>query len=236
MSRPNQKVVMFAQLLASRPPRQRATGGLVGSVVLHGAMIGGALYATMRPHVLRARADAVSKLVYVEPQRTPTPPPMAPAAPVVPPTGLPPVGPIIIDHLPPPTINLLPSPTDNSLFPVVRGPLGVPAVPTSATPAAAPLTAEQVEVPAALAPRSPLPRFPQLLRSSGIGGSARFRFVVDTAGRVEMSTVEQVSASHEAFAIAVRNALPAMRFLPAQVGGRPVRQLVELPFVFNVTR
>jgi TonB family protein len=70
----------------------------------------------------------------------------------------------------------------------------------------------------------------------GIDGSARFRFIVDSLGRVEMPSVEQVQATHDAFAFAVRNTLARMRFTPALVQGKPVRQLVELPFVFRVER
>jgi hypothetical protein len=43
-----------------------------------------------------------------------------------------------------------------------------------------------------------------------------------------------VRATHEIFVIAVRNALPNMRFVPAEVRGRKVRQLVQEPFVFAI--
>ena len=81
-----------------------------------------------------------------------------------------------------------------------------------------------------------MPKYPNLLRSSGIDGTARMRFVVDTLGRAEMATAVDVDATNPAFAFAIRSTLPRMRFVPAQVGGRPVRQLVELPVVFHVGR
>jgi protein TonB len=38
------------------------------------------------------------------------------------------------------------------------------------------------------------------------------------------------------FEQAVRSALPNMRFLPAEIGGRKVKQLVQQPFVFALQR
>lgn len=43
-----------------------------------------------------------------------------------------------------------------------------------------------------------------------------------------------VSSSHDLFAASARAALPALRFSPAEAGGRRVRQLVELPFAFEL--
>jgi protein TonB len=92
----------------------------------------------------------------------------------------------------------------------------------------------QVDVPAALLPRSPLPEYPAALRMLRLDGHARLRFVVDARGRVELATVEVVETSHPAFAAAVRAALPRMRFRPARIGPRGVRQLVEFPITFRL--
>ena len=81
-----------------------------------------------------------------------------------------------------------------------------------------------------------MPRYPATMRAAGIAGSARFRFVVDTLGRVELATVERIESTHEAFAVAVRESLPRMRFRAACFGGRSVRQLVEFPIAFNIKR
>ena len=62
------------------------------------------------------------------------------------------------------------------------------------------------------------------------------QFVVDTAGRVETSTFKVLRQSHNEFEAAVRGALPKMRFLPAELKGRRVRQLVQQPFVFALAR
>jgi hypothetical protein len=60
--------------------------------------------------------------------------------------------------------------------------------------------------------------------------------VVDTLGRVELLTVRELQSTHQAFALAVRSTLPRMRFTPARVDGRAVRQLVEFPIVFRIER
>jgi periplasmic protein TonB len=61
-------------------------------------------------------------------------------------------------------------------------------------------------------------------------------FVVNENGRVEDSTVKFVSSSNLLFQDAVRVALRRMRFIPAEIGGKPVRQLVQMPFVFTLQK
>jgi protein TonB len=62
------------------------------------------------------------------------------------------------------------------------------------------------------------------------------RFIVDTLGRVEGSSIAMVESSHALFAEAVRSALLRQRFVPAETGGRRVRQLVLQPFSFIAQR
>jgi protein TonB len=94
----------------------------------------------------------------------------------------------------------------------------------------------QVEKPAAQAPNSATPVYPDILRQAGVEGEALVSFVVDTSGRVDLATFKVVRATHDLFASAVRNALPRMRFIPATVGDRRVRQLVQQPFSFAIVR
>ena len=79
------------------------------------------------------------------------------------------------------------------------------------------------------------PRHPSLLQSAGVEGDVRAQFIVDTLGRVEQGSVRILESTHESFAQAVRDALLRARFVPAEVGGRKVRQLVEQPFSFKLT-
>jgi hypothetical protein len=82
--------------------------------------------------------------------------------------------------------------------------------------------------------RSPMPRYPESLRSKLASGCVLAQFVVDTTGRADTSTFRVLKMSHLEFAHAVRDALPAMRFTPAELQGRKVRQLVQEPFDFSI--
>jgi protein TonB len=60
------------------------------------------------------------------------------------------------------------------------------------------------------------------------------QFVVDTTGRAEVSSLRFLAYSDRGFARAVYDALPQLRFEPAELGGRKVRQLVQQPFTFTI--
>jgi len=75
-------------------------------------------------------------------------------------------------------------------------------------------------------------RYPAELRAANREGEVLAQFVVDSRGEVEPSTFKVVKSSDPAFTAAVRAALPTMRFTPALVDGRPVKQLVQQPFAF----
>ncbi len=78
------------------------------------------------------------------------------------------------------------------------------------------------------------PKYPQQLRDARVDGVVLAQFVVDTTGRVDMNTFKALKSDHELFTDAVRTALVDMQFQPALVGGRPVKQLVQQPFQFNL--
>lgn len=80
------------------------------------------------------------------------------------------------------------------------------------------------------------PRYPEMLRSSNVEGTVVVRFVVGPNGRVEMSSVQTVDSPHDQFTAAVKTALRSMRFRPAEVRGKKVRQLVEQSFTFRLDR
>ena len=105
--------------------------------------------------------------------------------------------------------------------------------PTVATP---PYFEFQVEKPVTPETGNASPRYPDLLRSRRVEGEVLAQFVVDTMGRAEMSTFKVLSSSHDLFTGAVRGALPNMQFRPAEVGGRRVKQLVQMPFNFSLSK
>jgi protein TonB len=80
------------------------------------------------------------------------------------------------------------------------------------------------------------PRYPESLRSAGINGRVLVRFTVDTVGRVDPASIRILASTHELFTMAVREALARFRFKPAEVGGRRVAALAEMPFEFQITR
>lgn len=94
----------------------------------------------------------------------------------------------------------------------------------------------QVEQQVSPMPGNPSPRYPDLLRRANIEGEVLAQFVVDTTGRPELDTFKVLKSTHDLFTATVRNALPQMRFHAARVGGKPVKQLVQMPFQFNLTK
>jgi periplasmic protein TonB len=94
----------------------------------------------------------------------------------------------------------------------------------------------QVEKPVMAAPGSPPPTYPTMLQNAGVEGTVLAQFVVDTTGRAEMGTFRVLKSDHDLFSSAVRQHLPRMRFLPAEVGGRKVKQLVQQPFSFSLNK
>lgn len=94
--------------------------------------------------------------------------------------------------------------------------------------------ASQVQNPAAYDPGSAAPAYPEDLRTRSIEGRAIVQFVVDSSGVADTASFSVLDASHEEFVVAVREALPRMRFAPAEQGGSRVRQLVQIPFTFKI--
>jgi TonB family protein len=94
----------------------------------------------------------------------------------------------------------------------------------------------QVEKEATPLPGTPSPRYPDLLRSANVEGEVLVQFVVDTMGRVDVREIKVLKSTHELFTTAVKASLPNMTFAPAEVGHRKVKQLVQMPFQFSLTK
>lgn len=107
---------------------------------------------------------------------------------------------------------------------------------SSGTASAATYFEFQVEKPVAQVPGGGMPRYPDVLRQAGVEGEVLVAFVVDENGTADTSTFKVLRSTHELFTGAVKNALPTMRFAPAEVGGRKVKQLVQQPFSFAIVR
>lgn len=98
------------------------------------------------------------------------------------------------------------------------------------------LSAVEVDSIAIFDATSAAPEYPQAMASRRVEGGAVLRFVIDSTGLIDMSTVRVMSATHSAFARAVIDAMPKMKFRPASIAGHPVRLLVEQAFSFKLTK
>ncbi|AHG92072.1 TonB family protein [Gemmatirosa kalamazoonensis] len=94
----------------------------------------------------------------------------------------------------------------------------------------------QVEKPVAPAPGNMGPRYPDELRAAKVEGTVYAAFVVDTTGLPIMDTFKVMKSDHPLFTQAVRTALAEMKFVPAMVGDRKVKQLVQAPFQFSLSK
>jgi hypothetical protein len=94
--------------------------------------------------------------------------------------------------------------------------------------------AAELDQPVSFDPTSAAPAYPPDLQKAGIEGFATMRFVVDTLGMADTTTLKVLAMTHPGFAAAVRAALPGMHFRPAELGSQRVRQLVEQQFKFKL--
>jgi TonB family protein len=94
----------------------------------------------------------------------------------------------------------------------------------------------QVEKTASPMPGNPAPRYPDVLRQANVEGEVLAQFVLGADGRPDMTSFKVLKSSHDLFSAAVMGALPNMRFYPADVGGRAVKQLIQMPFHFNLSK
>ena len=229
---------MFSELLETAPRRERSFGGPIASVIVHAVVIAATILGTL--HATERRAPPTPNiLVFTDPgrseppPRTIAPPPDAIVAPL-PPAGtmtLPP--PVDVSGVLPP-IDITARVVDAGDFRDTR----VAGVPDGGVEGGTgpvndgPYFEFQVERQVIASPGSPAPRYPELLRSGGVEGEVLVQFVVDTTGRAVPRSVRVLGSTHDLFTVAVRSALPDMRFLPAEIGGRKVRQLVQQRFSF----
>jgi TonB family protein len=83
---------------------------------------------------------------------------------------------------------------------------------------------------------SAAPVYPRDLLAVGAEGLVQTKYVVDSTGRVDTTTIQVVQSDDPRFTESVRTALGGMRFRPAKRGGKTVSQLVEQRFRFRIAR
>jgi TonB family protein len=80
----------------------------------------------------------------------------------------------------------------------------------------------------------PAPRYPDSLRTAGVGGRVLVEFVVDTNGHVDPASVRIVSSSNPGFDAPTRDAILASTFRPGLLQGRAVPVLMATPVNFEI--
>ncbi|MFL5563354.1 MAG: hypothetical protein ACJ79K_17955 [Gemmatimonadaceae bacterium] len=132
------------------------------------------------------------------------------------------------------TIELRAAEVDGSgkVYPV-HASLGIPAMSLDVS------TEEPVKI--LKAPRIDYPSYSQAGHATGV---VLMQYVVDTSGRADMSTVkdlwpknkprpvDETSEFYREFRRAAERAIADARYIPASIGGCPVRQMVQQPFTF----
>jgi protein TonB len=238
---------MFNNLIESKAQKQRRAGGIVFSAVLHAVLITAAVYGTLQAKDVLEKPKQ-EKVEFVEMKKKDEPPP---------PKEQPPPPPDVVVKAPPPKgfqvltapikipdvlpdIDLSKKVTNEEDFSGKGVAGGIAKGVVGGTPQKVdtdqPYFEFQVEKQVAPMPNNPGPRYPDMLRSANVEGEVLAQFVVDTTGRAEMSTFKVLKSSHDLFTNAVKSALSNMRFYPAEVGGRKVKQLVQMPFQFSLTK
>src|SRR5690348_1545749 len=238
---------MFDNLIESKAKKQRRAGGIAFSAVLHALLITGAIYGTLQAKEQLEKPKA-EKVEFVEMKKKDEPPPpkeVKPPPPDVVVKAPPPKGfqvltaPIKIPDVLP-DIDLSKKVTNEEDFSGKGVAGGIAKGVVGGTPA--PVNSDQtyfefqVEKQVAPYPGNTAPRYPDMLRSANVEGEVLAQFVVDTTGRAEMSTFKVIKSTHDLFTNAVKSSLPNMKFYPAEVGGKKVKQLVQMPFQFNLTK
>jgi hypothetical protein len=79
----------------------------------------------------------------------------------------------------------------------------------------------------------PRPHYPFRLAAEGIEGRVEMRYIVNSDGRVDPTSLEALWATHAEFIPAVKEALMQGRFRPAVLDGKPIRRQVYQAMSFR---
>jgi len=201
------------------------------SLVMHAAVILGAIGATLKVARRDAAVRVDTAVVFLEPPRATTPPPVqldvlpppkgfqTVVVPAVIPTDIPPIN--VQEHF---------DPRDFSGSGVEGGRANGIAPPQDEV-----YTEEVVDVKPLLL-SAPPPPYPHLLSEAGVQGRVVLQAVVDTTGRLEPGSLKIVQSPNPGFNSPVKQwALKAL-FRPAMRQGRAVRVYVNLPLDYSTPR
>jgi len=231
---------MFGTLLESRARRHRRPGGAAVSVAVHMAIIAAITATAVRGGTMPRETPEPVVIHFSHP---PAPPPIErrSSTRMIEPGSVA-ISPVVIRHIDAPTtipVNL--PPIDSSFghsgdsIVIGHGGSGLVRGIVDREEHDGPSEWRGVDLQTRIV-ASGKPRYPESLRQAAIDGIVVVRFVVDTTGRIDMSSVSIVSSTHDLFTRAVRDALPEFLFKPAESGGRRLRALAEMPFEFQIRK
>ncbi len=223
---------MFETLIETKRRRnpKRALGVGVVSLVLHTVVIAGAVLFTLNAGASDPSVKVDTAMVYLaqQQQQQPEQQPVqldvplrgfqTVVAPTVIPTNIPPVN--LLEHF---------DPKDYSGA-GVEGGKGTGVVPSGNDV----FSEGVVEERPALIPGLP-PDYPSLLQQAGIQGQVLVQFIIDTLERVEPGSIRVLESPNPGFDAPSRGYILHAMFRPARMHGRPVRVLVTLPVLYQLT-
>ena len=230
---------MFENLPETNRKRQRSLGQNAMSLVVHGALIYGAVEATKGAAEQMDKRNKDTTMVFVDAPKPPPPPPpqqqviIAANPPpqgfqtITPPTDIP-------TEIPPVDLNQKFDPRDFTGKGVEGGVASGVAGGTGPVPSvsgAVFMSSEVDDPPARVS--GPEPRYPPAMQSAGIPGRVVVTFVVDTLGHIEESTLKIISSTNPSFIEPAREALLKSIFKPGKQQGKAVQVLVQAPVVFK---
>lgn len=84
--------------------------------------------------------------------------------------------------------------------------------------------------------RYPAPRYPDSLRTAGIGGRVVVEAIVDSTGQIDSASVRILSSTHPGFEAPAREAVLGATYAAGRLNGRAVPVMVRFPIAFSTRR
>jgi TonB family protein len=221
---------VFDTLIESKrkTDKKRLFGVGFVSLMIHTALIGAAIIATVQAGQTNTKVRADTALVFLDQQQKPPEQqpvqldvPLKGFQTVVAPTEIP-------TDIPPINLQEKFDPKDYSGS-GVEGGVANGMVPTGDVYSES-LVEEKPSVLTALQPP-----YPELLHQAGIGGRVLLQAIIDTSGRAEPNSVRIIQSPNPAFDPGSRNWILHALFRPARVHGRAVRVLIQVPLDYRIT-
>jgi protein TonB len=231
---------VFENLIESKQKGQRTIGQTVLSVLVHGAIIFGAVKATQGVAESINNRPIDTTMVFLKPPEPPPPPPDQPPPDVIVSQNPPPKGfqtvvapTDIPKDIPPVDLNEKPFDPKDFTGKGVEGGIAAGIVGGTGPVSGEVFLEAQLDDP--VQPISiPTPRYPPVLQSAGIAGAVDLQYVVDTTGHAEPGSFKVLKTTHPAFVEPAKEAISKGVFKPAKFKGQPVRQLVQQRISFKV--